>query len=56
MKENIKTLIKEIEERIEAVDNDKGMDKWEKAIIIRENIKILVRCQHILLLELAKNL
>ncbi len=49
---NIETLIKDIEERIKAVDNDKGMDKLEKAIIIRENVKILVRCQSILLLEL----
>jgi|688.fasta_scaffold2005777_2 hypothetical protein len=48
----IETLIKEIEERIKSVDNDKGMDKWEKATIIRENVKMLVRCQHILLLEL----
>ncbi len=48
----IENIIKDIEERIRAVDEDKDMDKFEKATIISEKVKILIKCQYILLLEL----
>lgn len=51
---SIKTLILEINERINLIKEDKYIDKQKKAIIIRENKRILVRCQQLILNGLSK--
>lgn len=48
---SIHILVKEIEQRIKVIENDKYLDKEKKATIIRENKRILVRCQQF---ELSK--
>lgn len=47
--DKIDILIKEIEQRIAQLKNDKLIDSSKKAILIRENKRFLVRCQQLFL-------
>ena len=47
--DKIDILIKEIEQRIAQLENDKLIDSSKKAILIRENKRFLVRCQQLFL-------
>lgn len=43
----METLISELKERISIIANDKYIDEQKRAIIIRENKRIINRCQQI---------
>ena len=47
--DKIDILMKEIEQRIAQLENDKLIDSSKKAILIRENKRFLVRCQQLFL-------
>lgn len=50
----MKTLIKELQIRIKELERDKYIDFEKKRILIRENSRILCRCQQLFLDALPK--
>lgn len=50
----METLIKELEDRIKELERDERIDSEKKRILIRENNRILCRCQQLFLDALPK--